>query len=85
MYIHSFVGLINYYKDMWPRRPHILAPLTDLCGAKRKFTWIDVHKNAFNLAKKFISEDVLLRSSNHKLPFEIYTDASNFQIGATIK
>ena len=32
-----------------------------------------------------LSEDVLLRFSNHKLPFEIYTDASSFQLGVTIK
>ena len=84
-HVHSFVGLINYYKDMWPRRVHILAHLTELCGAKRKFTWNDTHENAFNLARRLIAEDVLLRFPNHELPFEIYTDASNFQIGATIK
>ena len=27
----------------------------------------------------------MLRFPNHNKPFEIYTDASNFQIGATIK
>ena len=67
------------------RSAHILAPLTELCGAKRKFTWTDIHENAFNLAKKLIAEDVLLRFPNHELQFEIYTDGSNFQIGATIK
>ena len=83
-HVRSFVGLINYYKDMWPRRAHILAPFNELCGAKRKFTWTGIHENSFNLAKKLIAEDVLLRFPNHKLPFEIYTDANNFQIGATL-
>ena len=70
---------------MWPRRAQILAPLTGHCGAKRKFTWTNKHENAFNLAKKFIAEDILLRFPDHKLPFEIFTDASNIQVGATIK
>ena len=70
---------------MWPRRAHILAPLTELCGAKHKFKWTDLHENAFNQAKKLVAEDVLLRFPDHTLPFEIFTDASAFQIGATIK
>ena len=62
-----------------------MAPLTDLCGTKRKFNWTDEHENTFNPAKKLIAEDVLLRFPDHKLPFEIFTHASNIQIGATIK
>ena len=44
-----------------------------------------MHENAFLQAKKLISEDVLLRFPDHSIPFEIFTDASNYQIGATIK
>ena len=70
---------------MWPCRAHIMALLTKLCGAKSKFIWTDGHENSFNLAKKLVAEDVLLVFPNHELPFEIFTDASNIQVGATIK
>ena len=70
---------------MWPRRTHIPDPLTELYSSKRKFTWTDSHDNSFLSEKKFIAEDVLLWFPDHAVPFEISIDASNYQIGATIK
>jgi len=84
-HVRSFVGLINYYKDMWPRRAHILAPLTNLCSVKTKFVWKDEHESAFQQMKRLVTEDVMLRFPDHGIPFDIYTDASMVQIGATIK
>ena len=50
-----------------------------------KFFWSDSQENAFQTNKRLVSEDAMLRFPNHNKPFEIYTDASNFQLGATIK
>ena len=33
--IRSFVGLVNYYKNMWPKRAHLLSPLTDVCSTRK--------------------------------------------------
>lgn len=38
--------MMQYYKDIWPRRSHILAPLTVASSSKNKkmFKWIDWNK-----------------------------------------
>ena len=34
--LRAFIGFINFYKDYWSKRAHIMAPLTALTGLKKK-------------------------------------------------
>jgi len=53
--LRRFLGMINYYRDMWRPRSHILAPLTAMCSAKAKFIWHDKEQKAFDDIKAIIS------------------------------
>jgi hypothetical protein len=45
-----FIGCINYYRDMLPSCAHILKPLTDQSGLKKKapIKWTDEMQKALN-------------------------------------
>ncbi|KAI2491351.1 transposition [Fragilaria crotonensis] len=82
--LRRFLGMINYYRDMWRRRSHILAPLTALCSAKAKFIWHDKEQKAFEDIKAIISRETLLAYPDFSKDFHIYTDSSDYQLGAVI-
>jgi RNase H-like domain found in reverse transcriptase len=49
------------------------------------FVWEDKHQQTFEQIKALIATDALLAYPNHNKPFDIETDASNYQLSAIIK
>ena len=86
--------MIQYYRDLWEKRSHILPPLTNLvgeCGTtkakkkpKKRFHWQPVHQEAFKRIKQVISRAVTLAYPDFSKEFEVYTDSSDKQLGGVI-
>ena len=94
--LRTFLGMVQYYRDMWRSCSKMPAPLTDLVskcgfakvtkakGTKKAPLHLDnVHQEAF-FFKATIAQDVVLAYLDFSMPFEIYTDASATQLGAVI-
>ena len=82
--LRRFIGMVNYYRDMWPHRSHFLAPLATLTSVKVKWKWTDEHQTAFDQLKALIAKETLLTYPDFSKEFEIHTDASKLQLGACI-
>ena len=82
--LRRFIGLVNYYRDMWLRRSHVLAPLAKLTSKTTKWKWGDDEAKAFQRMKKIISKETLLAYPDFNDEFVIHTDASDTQLGAVI-
>ena len=84
----SLVGMINFFRDCYPRRAHMLAPFTALTnpqGSKRSpINWTPELDKAFKELKAVLAKDALMAFPNHNKPFSIYCNASDYQLGACI-
>jgi hypothetical protein len=95
--LRHFLGMVQYYRDMWAKCSEMLAPLSDLVGEcgemktthknkvnKKPWHWDSIHQTAFDNVKKTIAKEVVLAYPDFTKPFDIYTDGSTKQLGVVI-
>ena len=66
----SFIGVVNYYKSLWPRRAHILAPEGNYTGNKR-FSWDDTKEKAFKAMKALMTSECTKKYPDYTKPLAI--------------
>ena len=71
---------------MWPSCAHILKLLTDQSGLKKKalIEWTDEMQKAFDKMRLLMAADALAAYPDHNKWFDVYTGATDFQLGACI-
>jgi RNase H-like domain found in reverse transcriptase len=82
--LRRLIGMVNYYRDMWIRRSDVLASLAALTFKTTPWKWTDEHQRSFDLMKQIVSREMLLAYPDFSKPFNVYTDASHSQLGASI-
>ncbi len=82
--LRSFIGVVNYYRDMWVRRSHVLAPLASLTSNNTKWEWGPKQSAAFRMAKRIMAKETILAYPDFSKKFTIHTDASHYQLGGVI-
>ena len=82
--LRQFIGMINFYRDMWQKSSELLAPLTALTSKNVKYDWEDKHQNCFDAIKSVVGLELLLAQPDLDAPFGIHTDSSKPPNGAVI-
>ena len=82
----SLKGIVQYYRDMWPRLSHVLAPLIEASSGPKgiKILCNNALESSFKELKRVVSAETLLSYPDCKLSFTVHTDGSDKQLGAVI-
>ena len=69
--------MVQYYRDMWPRRSHVLDPLIEAASSPkgRKTSWNCALESSFKELKDMVSDETLLSYPYWTIPFTVNTDA----------
>ena len=82
--LHSFLGLINYYDKFLPNLATMLLPLNVLLRNGQPWRWSQECTQAFQEAKRKLTEAPVLVHFDANLPLRLARDASAYSVGAVI-
>ena len=79
--------MINFYRDVLKKRSHILKLLYKLFSntGKLNWRWGKTEQETFVKVKEMLNRHAILAYLDFAKPFDLYTDASNIQLGTTLE
>ena len=82
--VRAFIGMCGYYRRYIPNFAHIAAPLIALTRKNARFYWTGESGKAFAMLKSRLTEAPILIHPVHDRPYRLYTDASEYAVGAIL-
>jgi hypothetical protein len=95
--LRHFLGMVQYYRNLWARQGKMLAPLTSLVGERNQtkvtrakgtkkvpWHWDEVHQRVFDCIQATIAREVVLAYPDYSKLSKIYTGTSSKQLGAVV-
>jgi hypothetical protein len=72
--LRMFIGCVNYYCDMLPSCAHILKPLIDQSGLKKRapIKWTDEMQQAFDKMRLLMAANALAAYPDHNKRFDVH-------------
>jgi hypothetical protein len=82
--VHSFLGLVSYYRRFIPNFSKVLKPITELLKKGNKYVWSKDCDEAFSTLKKLLTTSRVLAQLDIAKQFEVYCDASGTGLGCVL-
>ena len=82
--LRRFLGIMSYYRNFIPNFSSLAASLNQLLKRGGVFNWQTEQQQAFESLKEAPVQDVVLAHPDMTQPFVIFTDASNYGVGAVL-
>ena len=74
--------MVNLYRYTWKKLLNMLDPLVKRLGGKHQWIYLCMlNKRNLNRLKNIITKETVLLFPKLNVPFDIHTDASDFQLG----
>jgi hypothetical protein len=82
--LRKWLGMANYLHKYTANYAQLAKPLTDLLRKDIPWEWTDAQQSAFDAIKKSLMNAPILALPDHRKPFSVVCDASDFAIGCAL-